>query len=200
MMVNFSKDPYPYPWFNCKNTHVFSGKKAATIPDDIWDVVSKTEVTNLNFSKNVLSQWPDKSVVYCAITGTVLYSCAQLQYWSTFRPHRAQNIENFSLACLPEFCILFKQHILNLEESFVKSHLPSWHFCLPGTIRQWNWHHQGIIKHVNSFPLSAAYMRRWTGSALVQVMASCLFLAPSHYLNQCSLIVNWTLRNKLQWN
>ena len=24
--------------------------------------------------------------------------------------------------------------------------------------------------------------------------------APSHYLNQCSLIVNWTPRNKLQWN
>ena len=25
-------------------------------------------------------------------------------------------------------------------------------------------------------------------------------LSPSHYLNQCWLIVNWTLRNKLQWN
>ena len=24
--------------------------------------------------------------------------------------------------------------------------------------------------------------------------------APSHYLNQCWIIVNWTLRNKLQWN
>ena len=24
--------------------------------------------------------------------------------------------------------------------------------------------------------------------------------APSHYLNQCSLIVNWTLRDNLQWN
>ena len=24
--------------------------------------------------------------------------------------------------------------------------------------------------------------------------------APSHYLNQCCDIVNWTLRNKLQWN
>ena len=26
------------------------------------------------------------------------------------------------------------------------------------------------------------------------------YSAPSHYLNQCWLIVNWTLRNKLQWN
>ena len=24
--------------------------------------------------------------------------------------------------------------------------------------------------------------------------------APSHYLNQCWIIVNWTLRHKLQWN
>ena len=25
-------------------------------------------------------------------------------------------------------------------------------------------------------------------------------MAPSHYLKQCWIIVNWTLRNKLQWN
>ena len=38
-------------------------------------------------------------------------------------------------------------------------------------------------------------MRQWIGSALVQIM-------PSHYLNQCWVIVNWTVRNKLvkQWN
>ena len=45
--------------------------------------------------------------------------------------------------------------------------------------------------------LSDAYMRRWTGSSLVQIMACS---APSHYLNQCWNIVNWTFRNKLQWN
>ena len=26
------------------------------------------------------------------------------------------------------------------------------------------------------------------------------YSTPSHYLNQCWVIVNWTLRNKLQWN
>ena len=26
------------------------------------------------------------------------------------------------------------------------------------------------------------------------------WLAPSHYLNQCWIVVNWTLRNKFQWN
>ena len=42
-------------------------------------------------------------------------------------------------------------------------------------------------------------MRRRTGSALVQLMA-CRTLGgkKSHYLNQCSLIVNWTFRNKLR--
>ena len=37
-----------------------------------------------------------------------------------------------------------------------------------------------------SQPPSAAYMRQWIGSAL--------------FLNQCWIIVNWILRNKLQWN
>ena len=36
-------------------------------------------------------------------------------------------------------------------------------------------------------------------STLAQVMACCL-MAPSHYLNQYWLIVNWILRNELQWN
>ena len=40
----------------------------------------------------------------------------------------------------------------------------------------------------NSSSSCAGYMCQWTG------------LAPSHYLNQCWLVVNWTPRNKLQWN
>ena len=36
-------------------------------------------------------------------------------------------------------------------------------------------------------------------SALVQIMV-CYLSAPSHYLNQSRVIVNWTLRNKLQLN
>ena len=44
----------------------------------------------------------------------------------------------------------------------------------------------------DSPPPSAAYMRQWFGSDNHS--------APSHYLNQCWGFVNWTLRNKLQWN
>ena len=41
-------------------------------------------------------------------------------------------------------------------------------------------------------------MRQETGSVLVQVM-TCRLTAPSHYLSQYWLNVNWTLRNKLHW-
>ena len=51
----------------------------------------------------------------------------------------------------------------------------------------------------NSLRPSDAHIRRWNESSLVQIMA-CACSAPSHYRNQCWNIVNWTLRNKLQWN
>ena len=44
---------------------------------------------------------------------------------------------------------------------------------------------------------SAAHMRQWIRSALGQTVACS---TPSHYLNQCWVIINWTLRKKLQWN
>ena len=55
---------------------------------------------------------------------------------------------------------------------------------------------------INSSHPNAAYMPQWIGSALVKIMACSVaaYSAPSHYLNQCCVIVNWTLRNKLQWN
>ena len=43
-------------------------------------------------------------------------------------------------------------------------------------------------------------MRQLIGSALVQIKQLIAYSAPSHYLNQCWIIVNWTLRNKLQWH
>ena len=36
--------------------------------------------------------------------------------------------------------------------------------------------------------------------SILSIIGSDNGLAPSHYLNQCLNIVNWTLRNKLQWN
>ena len=56
---------------------------------------------------------------------------------------------------------------------------------------------------VNSSPRSAAYMHHWIGLAFVETMACrqvVSYSAPSHYLNQCWVIVNWTLKNKLPWN
>ena len=47
-------------------------------------------------------------------------------------------------------------------------------------------------RHFNSLWPSDAYMRRWFGSSLVQIMAC--------RLNQCWNIVDWAFRNKLPWN
>ena len=51
-------------------------------------------------------------------------------------------------------------------------------------------------------PPSATYMHQCTGSALVQVMAWRLFGAKpsSKPMNAGLFIVDWTIRNKLQWN
>ena len=53
------------------------------------------------------------------------------------------------------------------------------------------------------WPSDAIWIHRF-GSTLAQVMAWChdpwSYLAPSHYLNQCWFIVNWTLGTKLKWS
>ena len=47
---------------------------------------------------------------------------------------------------------------------------------------------------------SASHMRQRIESVFVQIMAFFAYSAPSHYLNQCWIIVNWTLMDTLQWN
>ena len=53
---------------------------------------------------------------------------------------------------------------------------------------------------INSSPPSDAYMRQWIGSALVQIMACCLFGTKLLFKPMQGSIVNWNIRNKLQWN
>ena len=50
--------------------------------------------------------------------------------------------------------------------------------------------HLPQVPHICDSELGQHWFRQW--------LVACS--APSHYLNQCWLIVNWTLRNKLQWN
>ena len=52
---------------------------------------------------------------------------------------------------------------------------------------------------VNSLRLSDPYMHQWTNHHCFRQWLVA-WQAPSHYLNQCWNIVNWTLRNKLQSN
>ena len=52
---------------------------------------------------------------------------------------------------------------------------------------------------VNSLRPSDAYMRQLTNHHWFRWWL-VTWPAPNHYLNQCWNIVNWTIRNKLQWN
>ena len=60
---------------------------------------------------------------------------------------------------------------------------------------------QGCIQvsDLNSLRPSDAYMRQWINQHWFRQWLVA-WPAPSHYLNQCWDFVNWTLRNKLQWN
>ena len=53
-------------------------------------------------------------------------------------------------------------------------------------------HDQGSHSQVNSLRPSDAIWRQWSWTTLAQVMACCL-TAPSHYLNQCWLIIRGVL-------
>ena len=50
--------------------------------------------------------------------------------------------------------------------------------------------HWGWVTHIYVGKLTNHWLRWWLVA----------WPAPSHYLNQCWNIVNWSLRNKLQWN
>ena len=68
------------------------------------------------------------------------------------------------------------------------------HFCwsVPGSLSL-TW----II--FNSSPSSSTYMRQWIRPALVQIIA-CRQFGAKTLCKPIWVIVNWTLRNKLQWN
>ena len=50
--------------------------------------------------------------------------------------------------------------------------------------------HLPLVPHICVSELGQHWFRQWLVA----------YSAPSHYRNQCWFIVNWTLRNKLQWN
>ena len=50
--------------------------------------------------------------------------------------------------------------------------------------------HLPLVPHICVSQSGQHWFRKWLFA----------YSAPSHYLNQCWVIVNWTLRNKFQWN
>ena len=90
-------------------------------------------------------------------------------------------------------------------------------FCIFGYIKYlWLWRNQNIVCWEKSQGILFHIMinRHYHHLILPLVSHICIsesgqhwlrywlvvYSAPSHYLNQCWVIVNWILRNKLQWN
>ena len=71
--------------------------------------------------------------------------------------------------------------------------LAKWSNCLMWFV------HPVSIKGVQNMRPSDAHMRRWTNHHCFRKWLVA-WTAPSHYLNQCWYIVNWTQWNKFQWN
>ena len=56
-----------------------------------------------------------------------------------------------------------------------------------------------VLQRFNSLRPSDAGMRQWNNHHRFSQWLVA-WTAPSHYMNQCWNVVNWSLRNKLQWN
>ena len=92
---------------------------------------------------------------------------------------------------------LIKIQISSLKKMHLK--LPSakwWPFCLWLSVLT---KPLSKINYTSLNSSSATYMRQWIEATLVQIRACRLFDAKP-LSNNCWVIVNWTFRNKLQWN
>ena len=92
---------------------------------------------------------------------------------------------------------------MNYKTNFLKIHLPDWQLSLPFAVKKLDIYmillayimavkQKEYQSAVNSLRPSEAIWRHRSGPTLVQVMACCL-TAPSHYLNQCWLIISKVL-------
>ena len=96
--------------------------------------------------------------------------------------------------------ILFQWYGYNTWHKLTKNYK-----CIPNITKMHqnrafiSWDILNFPEFVNSLRPSDAYMCRWTRLHWFRSWLVA-WMTPSHYLNQCWSIVNWTLRNKRQWN
>ena len=90
------------------------------------------------------------------------------------------------------YCIFCHDLTLNLLNSFneISVHFYIFNDYSLEMLKSAPLTHWGRVTHICVGKLGHHCFRQWLGACS----------APSHYLNQCWNIVNWTLRNKLQWN
>ena len=85
------------------------------------------------------------------------------------------------------FCVEFQRYPLNSTQNILPIH---WKVRFLYNIE---------ILRALRFKSSYAFLKGPPGPSLVQVMA-CACSMPSHYLNQCWLIINWIPGKIFQWN
>ena len=100
-------------------------------------------------------------------------SFVQSQWCKFVQPWRCWGVfqSSYGICCVYPIMVFFMSRSGAELESAQLTHLP-------------------LVAHICISESSQHWFRYW--------LVACM--APSHYLNQCWLIVNWTLRNKLQWN
>ena len=116
-------------------------------------------------------------------------SCLNIAIWKdsgtgTNPPGTSLHCDNGAWACFPaQSCAVSKPW----------DWMPSWHnriaMKLLGALAALLWRRMSNFRATEPLLInpSTSYMRQWTVSALIQVMA-------------CAILDIWTLRNKLQWN
>ena len=66
-------------------------------------------------------------------------------------------------------------------------------------------HKRSLTFSLNSSRPSDIYMHHWSRPSLIHTETIYIYIyiacsVPNHCLNQCWIIVNWTIRNTLKWN
>ena len=157
------------------------------------EIISKVTINSLRPSGAYMHQeinhhWFRQWLVAWLAPSHFLNQCWNIVNW-TIRNKLQWNFNRSSNICVQEN--VFESAVWEMVSILSQPQCVKQQVCSPAEI---------ITKFtLNSLRPSGAYMHQeinhhWFRQWLVP------WLAPSHFLNQCWNIVNWTIKNKLQWN
>ena len=157
-----------------------------------WDLVMHKCISVL------VHHWFRYWLVTCLASGKYLNWGWTIVYQALRNTHKwnlNQNMNFLSKRCTEYVvckmsAILFRPKCINLSASEISM---NWKLIRGKTKQVWNHRlltHLPLVPHICVSESRQHWFIKWLVT----------YSAPSHYLNQCWVIVNWTLGNKLQWN